>query len=111
MFAKMNNSQILQSICGGIIGLLVFIMFGLMFGWAVAKGDFIFHYGRIRGKLARLIGVIGLLGITAGAYLAISYLVFDTQPPFVSLASFLFGIFFIVMIVVRFLSLFFWRSK
>ena len=107
----MNNDKIIQTICGGLFGLLIFVAFFLMFGWATLKGDLIFSGGRIRGRLARVLGVIGLLGITAGAYLAISVLVFNTQPPFTSVASFLFGLFIVVFLGVRFLSIFFWHSK
>jgi hypothetical protein len=99
-----------QSICGGIFALIVFIAFFLMFGWAVLKGDLIFHGGRIRGRAARVIGVIGLLGIVAGAYLAISVLVFDVQPPFASLSGLLFGLFVVVTLAVRILLVFFWHS-
>ena len=108
----MEASEITQTyLCGGLFGLLVYLIFFIMFGWAVLKGDFIFHSGRIRGGLARAIGVIGLVGITAGAYLAVSFLVFDTEPPFASTASFLCGLLFVVLLVVRFLSLFLWHSK
>jgi hypothetical protein len=102
----MNNGEIIQTISGGLIVLLVFIAFFFMFGWAALKGDLIFRDGRIRGRLARVIGVIGLLGVTAGAYLAIGVLVFDTQPPFASLAGFLFVLFFVVALGMRFLTIF-----
>jgi len=107
----MNNSEIIKTICGGLFGLAVFIAFLLMFGWAAWKGDFIFRFGRIRGRLARIIGVIGLLGMAAGAYLVIGFYVFHTTPPFVSVAGFLFGLLLVMLLVVRFLSLFFWHSK
>jgi len=107
----MNNPQIIQTICGALFGLLVFSAFSLMFGRAVWKGDLIFHGGRIRGKLARILGVIGLLGIISGAYLAVSNLVFNTQPPFASIASLLFILFVVVLLGVRFLSIFFWHSE
>ena len=107
----MNNSEMTQTICGGLVGLLIYVAFFLMFGWAMLKGELIFHGGRIRGKLARVIGVIGLLGITAGAYLAISIFVFNTQPPFAWVAGILFGLFIIVALGVRFLSVFFWHSN
>ena len=107
----MHDSDMTQTICGGLISVLFYIVFFLMFGWATWNGDLIFHGGRIRGRLARVIGVIGLLGITAGAYLGISFFVFNLEPPFAGVASFLFGLFVIVVLVVRFLSIFFWRSK
>jgi hypothetical protein len=108
----MNISEIIQTICGVLFGLLVFIAFLLMFSWAVLKGEFIFSSGKIRGKLARIIGVIGLLGMIAGIYLAVSILVFHIeQPPLASIANFFFVLLIVVLLAVRFLSLFFWRSK
>lgn len=107
----MTNSETILTLCGGLIGLLFFIAFFLMFGWAILKDDFFFHYGRIHGRLARVIGVIELLGITAGAYLAISFLIFDTEPPFAYVAALLFGIFFFTLLVVRFLAILLWHSN
>ncbi len=104
----MNNSEI---ICGGLISSLVYIGFLIMFVWAVWKGDFIFHYGRIRGKLARVIGAIGLLGMAAGAYLFVGNAVFDTNPPLASIAWFLVGLLIVMLFVVRFLALFMWHEK
>lgn len=100
-----------QSICGGLFVVVVFITFLVLFGWAVLKGDLIFHGGRIHGRVARVIGVIGLLGIIAGAYLAISVLVLGIQPTFAPLASLLLGFFVVVIVAVRFLSVFFWHSN
>ncbi len=104
-------SEILQTLCGILFGLLVFIGFLVMFGWAAFKGELIFNSGRIRGKPARVIGVIGLLGTTAGVYLAISLLVFHTEPPFESVTGFFVLLTFAIMLVLRFLSIFFWHSK
>jgi hypothetical protein len=56
----LNYSEIVQKICWGLFGLAVFIGFLLMFAGAVWKGEFIFHGGHIRGKLARAIGLIGM---------------------------------------------------
>ena len=99
------------AIFGGLVGLLLYIAFFLMFGRAILKSDLIFHGGRIRGRLARIIGVIGLLGITAGAYLGINVLVFKIEPPFASVALVLFGLFIVVALAVRLLSIFFWHSN
>ena len=82
-----------------------------MFIWAVWKGNFIFHGGRIRGRLARVIGVIGLAGMAAGTYLMVSLFVFKTPPPFASFAGFLLGLLLVTLLVVRFLSMFMWHSK
>ncbi len=104
----MNNTEV---ICGGLIGSLAYIAFLVMFVWAVWKGDFIFHYGRIRGKLARGIGVIGLVGMAAGTYLVVSHFVFGITPPFAPVAGFLLGLLIVMLLVVRFLALFMRHEK
>ena len=107
----MNNDEIIKYICGGLFGAALYVGFLLMFIWAAWKGDFIFHYGRIRGKLARVIGVIGLIGMAAGTYLMVSLFVFDTTPPFAAIAGVLLGLAMIMLLVVRFLALFMWHEK
>ena len=104
----MNNGNV---ICGGLIGSLAYIGFLVMFTWAVWKGEFIFHYGRIRGKFARVVGIIGLIGMAAGTYLMVSIFVFDKTPPFASIAGFLVGLLIVMLLVVRFLALFMWHEK
>lgn len=100
-----------QAVCGSLISIVFFIVFFIMYFRAITKNELIFRGGVIRGKLARVLGVIGLLGISAGAYLATGYLVFNTEPPGVMVAAFLFGMFVIMALSVRFLSIFFWHSK
>ena len=107
----MDNNKIIEYVCGGLFGTAVYVGFLLMFIWATWKSDFIFHYGRIRGRLARVIGIIGLIGMAAGTYLAVSLLVFDTTPPFAPVAGFLFGLLIVMLLVVRFLALFMWHEK
>ncbi len=107
----MDNNEIIKYICGGLFGTALYVGFLLMFIWAAWKGVFIFHYGRIRGRLARVIGVIGLIGMAAGTYLTVSLLVFDTTPPFAGIASFLLGLLIVMLLVVRFLALFMWHEK
>ena len=105
------NSEITKNICGGLVGILVYFIFLFWFGWTTWNSDFIFHGGRIRGKLARAIGIIGLVGMAAGTYLMISLFIFKTTPPLASLAGFLLGLFFVTMVVVRVLSIFMWHKK
>ena len=107
----MTNDKIIIYVCGGLFGGLAYIGFLAMFGWAAWKGDYIFHYGRIRGKLARAIGIVGLSGMAAGTYLAVSILVFDTTPPFAGVAWGLVGLLFAMLFIVRFLALFMWHEK
>ncbi len=83
----------------------------MMFTWGAWKGDFIFHGGRIRGKLARAIGIFGLLGMMAGTYLAGSIFIFKTTPPLAQFAGLLFGLTLVMVFVVRFLSIFMWHQK
>jgi hypothetical protein len=100
----MNSNEIIKYICGGLFGTALYAGFLLMFIWAVWKGDFIFHNGRIRGKLARVIGIIGLIGMAAGTYLTVSLFVFDTTPPFAAIAGFLLGLLIVTLLVARFLA-------
>ncbi len=107
----MNNNEIIPKICTGLFGTALYIGFLVMFIWATWKGDFIFHGGRIRGKLARIIGIVGLIGMAAGTYLVVSLFVFKITPPLASIASLLLGLLFVMLLVVRFLSIFKWHSK
>ena len=107
----MGNNEITQNICLGLFGVAVYIGFLVMFTWGAWKGDFIFHGGRIRGKLARIIGIIGLIGMTAGTYLLVSIFIFKTTPPLASFAGLLFGLTVVMVLVVRFLSVFMWHQK
>ncbi|HJR78598.1 MAG TPA: hypothetical protein VJ821_00915 [Anaerolineales bacterium] len=107
----MNSTEIIPTICGSLFGTLIYVLFFWMFFRAIVKNELVFHGGTIRGSLARIIGVIGIVGIQAGAYLVISLLIFDTEPPGMPVAAFLFGLFCVVMIGVRFLSIFFWHTK
>jgi len=107
----MSIREVAAYICSGLVGALVYFMFLFWFSWAAWKGVFLTQFSTIRGNLARAIGIIGVLGTTAGAYLAVSLLVFNTNPPFKSVAGFLFGLLFIVLLIVRFLSLFMWHEK
>jgi hypothetical protein len=102
----MDSSEIIIPLCGGLIGLMVFTGFFLIFGWATLKRDLYFHGGRIQGKMARVIGVIGLLGLTASAYLGIYILLFKTQPPFAMAAIFLSILFIVVVLGMRLFSIF-----
>jgi hypothetical protein len=102
----MDSSEIIIPVCGGLIGLVVFSGLFLMFGWATLKRDLFFHGGRIQGKMARLIGVIGLLGLTANAYIGIYILAFKTQPPFALAAIFLSILFIVVVLGMRIFSIF-----
>jgi len=106
-----NDTVVISYICGGLFGAVAYIGFLVMFIYAVWKGDYIFHYGRVRGKTARAIGVIGLVGMAAGTYLLIGYAFFHTNPPFSSIAWLFFGLLLVVLFFVRFLSLFMWHDK
>ena len=105
----MKNNEIIYNICFGLFGVVLYIGFLLMFIRATWKGDFIFHGGRIRGKLAKIIGGFGLIGMAAGTYLLIGHVFFDTQPPFASTAWFLVGLMLVILFIVKTLALFMWH--
>jgi hypothetical protein len=107
----MDNSEIAKTLCMGLWGLIVFVGFLLMFLWAVWKGEFIFSSGKIRGTFARIIGVIGLMGLTAAAYWVIGSWALESNLPFTRLAGFVAALLVVFLLVIRFLSLFFWHSK
>jgi hypothetical protein len=99
----MNNHEIKTTICGGFFSMLAYILFFLEFARAIVKGELMFYDGTIHAWLARIIGVIGILGMMAGAYLGISNVVFhevfDTASPFTWVLIFLFSLFLCVAIV------------
>ena len=107
----MINHEILQSIFGWLFAIIVYVGFFFMYFRAITKHELLFHGGIIRGRLARVLGVIGLSGITAGAYLAISTEILHLQePPGFPLAVGLFILFVVMGLTTRFLSIFFWHS-
>jgi hypothetical protein len=108
---SLNYKVNIQNIFTGLICLSSYIGFLSMFIWAIWKKDYLFHGGRIRGRLARAIGVIGLIGLAAGTYLLVSLYIFQTIPPFASLAGLLVGLLIVTVLVVKFLSIFMGRSK
>ena len=77
-----------------------------MFFRAIFKNELIFRGRRIRGRLAQILGVIGMLGITAGGYLVIGLKVFHTEPPFIPVAVILFALFVFMSFVLRLWSIF-----
>ena len=98
----MDTNEIIRIIFGTLFGVLLYVGFIMMFVRAAWKGDFVFRYGRIRGKLAKIIGWVGMLGMVAGTYLAVSIFVFDTTPPLAIIAGFLVGLLFLTLLLVKF---------
>ncbi len=107
----MSIREITAYTCSGLVGALVYFMFLFWFGWAAWKGVFLTKFSIIRGNTARAIGIIGVLGTTAVAYLAVGSFVFNTNLPFTSAAWFLICLLIIVLLIVTFLSLFMWHEK
>ena len=107
----MSIREVTAYICSGLVGVLIYFMFLFWCGWSVWKGVFLTKFSVIRGNTARAIGIIGVIGTTAGAYLALDSFVFNTNLPFTSVASLLFCLFVIALLIVTFLSLFMWREK
>jgi hypothetical protein len=106
----MNNSQLAGKLVVGILGLLFYALCFSLFHRAIFREEFIFRGGIIRGSLVRILGIIGMLGITAGAYLGISFAVFHVEPPGMPVAMFLLIFFGFMMISLKFLSIF-WHPK
>lgn len=107
----MNNNEIIGHVFGGLLGTIIYVAFMIVFIRAAWKGDLILRFGRIRGKLARVIGVIGLIGMAAGTYLIGSLKIFDKTPPFATIAGLLLLLLFVTLFVVNLLSLFMWHEK
>lgn len=115
----MMPEEVIQSVCIGLLGGLLYIRLLWMFGEAAWRGVFSFRLGEIQGNPARLIGVIGLLGMVSFAYLGVGVYL-DSQPPLWLLAGFflalavvmvlavsIFGLFRLVFTLFRFV----WRRK
>ncbi len=101
----MTSDKILTT-CSGLLGFLVFLLLLFWFGWSTWKSDFNFQYGRVQGKLARAIGIIGILGTISGGYLVVSLLISYKNPFLATVTGLLFGIFIVVLFLVRFFSFF-----
>lgn len=104
----MGSEKIELTFLGGLFGTIVIIAFFTMYIHAINKKELLFHGGRIHGKSARVLGVIGLAGLLGGVYLLVSYLVFKIEEPFGwPVAAILFSLFVLINFTLRFLSIFF----
>ena len=106
----MDKNQIVGYLIVGILGLFFYLLFFFTFHKAIFKEELVFRGGIIRGRLARILGIIGMLGIIAATYLGISIAVFHFEPPGKPVAMFLLLVFAAMMIILRFLSIF-WHPK
>lgn len=107
----MSNTEIIKTICSGLFGFIVWLVLLYMYIRAIINKQLLFHGGVIRGVLARIIGIIGVVGITAGAYLGCCLFILNIKPPGIYFALSLIVLFFITAFVLRFLSIFLKRSK
>ncbi len=117
------SEEVIQSICAGLLGAALYIRLLWMFGDAAWRGVFSFRLGEIQGKPARVIGVIGLLGMISFAYLGVGFY-FDIRPPLWPVAGFflalavlmvlavsLFGFFRLLFAFFHFIFRFVWPRK
>jgi hypothetical protein len=81
------SEEVIQSVCAGLLGGALYLRVLWMFGEAAFRGVFSYRLGEIRGKPARAIGVVGLLGMVSFAYLGVGVYL-DRQPPLWPLAGF-----------------------
>ncbi len=81
------SEAVIQSVCVGLLGAALYLRLLWMFGEAAWRGVFSFRLGEIHDKPARAIGVIGLLGLAAFAYLGVGIFL-NQQPPLWPVAGF-----------------------
>ena len=93
------SEEVIQSICAGLLGAALYIRVFLMFGEAAWRGVFSFSADEIQGKSARVIGVIGLLGMVSFLYAGLNVYL-DTLLPLWPMAAF-----FMALMVVMVLAL------
>ena len=108
---RMSNTEIIKTICFVIFGFIVWSALLYMYIRAIINKELLFRGGVIRGVFAQIIGIIGVVGITAGVYLGFCLFVLNIKPPGIYFALSLIGLFFITAFGVRFLSIFLKRSK
>ena len=106
----MDNGEIFSTICGVSVGIVFFSLFLLMFVQAIRRGKLVFHGGIIYGWPARVVGVIGLLGIVSCLYLILGYEVFHTELPCTPVAIFLMCLASFILLALKFTSVF-WRRR
>lgn len=61
-----------QLVCAGLLGAFFYARFFFMFYEAALRGSFSFRLGEINGNPARVIGIIGLLGLISALYIGLS---------------------------------------
>lgn len=99
------SEEAVLSICAGLLGAALYLRVFWMFGEAAFRGVFIFRLGDIDGKPARVIGVIGLLGMVSFAYLGVGVYL-DRQPPLWPLAGFFLALAVVMVLAVSIFGLF-----
>lgn len=99
------SEAVVQSVCAGLLGAALYLRAFWMFGEAAWRGVFAYRLGEIQGKPARVIGIIGLLGMISFAYLGIGFY-FDSRPPLWLLAGFFLALAVVMVLAVSILGLF-----
>ncbi len=95
----MMSEEITQTVCAGLLGAALYLRVLWMFGEAALRGVFAFRADEIEGKPARVIGVIGLLGMVSFLYIGFGVYL-DNQLPLWPVAGF-----FVALTVVMVLAL------
>lgn len=99
------SDEVIQSVCAGLLGAALYLRVLWMFGEAAFRGVFAYRLGEIQGKPARVIGVIGLLGMVSFAYLGVG-VYFDIRPPLWLLAGFSMALAVLIVLAVSIFGLF-----
>ena len=101
----MMSEDVTLTICAGLLGAALYLRVLWMFGEAAFRGVFAYRLGEIQGKPARVIGVIGLLGMVSFAYLGVG-VYFDIRPPLWLLAGFFLALMVVMVLAVSIFGLF-----
>ena len=121
----MISEEVTQTVCAGLLGAALYVRVFLMFGEAAWHGVFTYRLGEIEGKPARVIGVIGVLGMVSFLYIGLGvYLDTLTLLPLWPVAGFfmaltvvmalalgIFGLFRLAFILFHFIFRFIWPRK
>jgi sterol desaturase/sphingolipid hydroxylase (fatty acid hydroxylase superfamily) len=119
----MMSEEVTQTVCAGLLGAALYLRVLWMFGEAAFRGVFAYRLGEIQGKPARVIGVIGVLGMVSLLYIGLG-VELNRQLPLWLVAGFflalmvvmvlavsLFGLFRLAFILFYFIFRFIWPRK
>ena len=99
------SEELTEMVCAGLLGAALYLRVLWMFGEAAFRGVFAYRLGEIQGKLGRVIGVIGLLGMVSFAYLGVGVYL-DRQLPLWLVAGFFLALMVVMVLAVSLFGLF-----